>query len=295
MHTAHTQVPPIRIRVAHSPDADDAFMFYALAADPPRIPTGPYRFEHTLADIETLNRAALEGRYEISALSIHAYPYVADRYALMSCGASMAEADYGPVVVARRPFSPEQLRNRRIAVPGLWTSAYLALRLYLPEFEPVVVPFDRILELVARGELEAGLLIHEGQLTYARWGLAEVVNLGRWWYGQTGLPLPLGGNVIRRDLGPEHMRRLTALLRQSIAYALTHRQEALPYALRYARELSSSQEADRFVSMYVNRRTLDYAPDGRQAVQLFLDRGYEAGWIPKRVQVEFIDPEEPGE
>ncbi|MDW8138150.1 MAG: MqnA/MqnD/SBP family protein [Bacteroidota bacterium] len=278
----------IRLSVAHSPDADDAFMFYALSSEPPRIPTGRYRFEHVLADIETLNRAALEGRYAVSALSFHAYAYVADRYALLGAGASMAEADYGPIVVATRPFEPDSLYGARIAVPGLWTSAYLALRLRLPVFEPVVMPFDQILGAVARQEVPAGLIIHEGQLSYRRYGLYAVLNLGRWWYEQTGLPLPLGGNVVRRDLGPDVMRDVARLLRQSVLYALEHRREALEYALRYARDLNP-EEADRFVSMYVNRRTVDYGPEGRQAVQRFLDRGYQAGWIPRKVTVDFVD------
>ncbi len=272
------------IRVAHSPDSDDAFMFCALATG--KLDTGDLRFTHALEDIESLNRKALQGVYEVTAVSIHAYAYIHDRYALLSSGASMGDS-YGPILVARESMKPESIRGRSIAVPGLMTSAYLALRLYQQEFQPVVVPFDQIISAVLQGRADAGLLIHEGQLTYAREGLHKIVDLGEWWYESTRLPLPLGGNAIRRDLGREAMTRVAHLLKESIRYALEHRQEALEYALRYARDLDST-EADRFVGMYVNARTLDYGEEGRRAVTLLLDRAYEARVIPARVSVEFV-------
>ena len=277
-----------RIRVAHSPDADDAFMFCALAQG--RIPTGDYEFEHVLADIETLNRAALEGRYEVTACSIHAYAHLADRYALLNAGASMGEG-YGPVVVAREPLAAGALNGIPVAVPGTLTSAYLALRLWHPRVSTVVLPFDRILDAVADGEVAAGVLIHEGQLTYGERGLHAVVDLGAWWGERTGLPLPLGGNVIRRDLGPEVLREVAALVRESIRWGLEHRAEALEHAARWGRGLTEEQ-ASRFVGMYVNPRTLDYGPDGRLAVQAFLDEGADAGILPRRVRVEFAGAEE---
>lgn len=277
-----------RIRVAHSPDADDAFMFCALAQG--RIPTGDYEFEHVLADIETLNRAALEGRYEVTACSIHAYAHLADRYALLNAGASMGEG-YGPVVVAREPLAAGALDGIPVAVPGTLTSAYLALRLWQPGVSTVVMPFDRILDAVAGGEVAAGVLIHEGQLTYAERGLHAVVDLGAWWGERTGLPLPLGGNAIRRDLGPEVLREVAALVRESIRWGLEHRAEALEHAGRWGRGLTEEQ-ASRFVGMYVNPRTLDYGPDGRLAVQTFLDEGADAGILPRRVRVEFAGAEE---
>ena len=277
------QTPRI-IRVGHSPDTDDAFMFYALAAG--KIDTGSLHFTHELQDIETLNRRALAGDLEVSAVSIHAYAYLAERYVLLPHGASMGER-YGPRVVAREPMSVAQLEGKRIAVPGAMTSAYLALRLMQPEFEADIVAFDQILEHVAEGRADAGLIIHEGQLTYGEAGLSLVADLGEWWAGETGgLPLPLGGNVIRRDLGAELIERVSALLRESIAYALAHRRDALAHAMQYARGLETAQ-ADEFVGMYVNERTLDYGEAGRRAVQLFLDRGYTSGLIPRRVTVRF--------
>ena len=274
------------IRVAHSPDSDDAFMFYALATD--QIDTGDIRFVHELQDIETLNRRALKGELEVTAVSIHAYAYLADKYALLPHGASMGEG-YGPRLVAREPLTREQLRGKRIAVPGTMTSAYLALKLFFPEAETLVVPFDEIMEHVTSKQSDVGLLIHEGQLTYQDAGLHLVADLGEWWAGETGgLPLPLGGNVIRKDLGPELMRETSRLLRASIAYALEHRPAALAHAQSYGRGLDDAQ-TDEFVGMYVNRRTLDYGEDGRRAVQLFLDRGFEAGIIPQRVQVEWAE------
>ena len=274
------------ITVAHSPDSDDAFMHYALARH--KIDTGELEFQHVLQDIETLNQRAAEGTYEVTAISIHAYAYLADKYALLPHGASMGE-DYGPMIVAREAFSREAIKHQTVAVPGLMTSAYLALKLFAPEIATVVMPFDEILPAVERGEVAAGLLIHEGQLTFGDAGLHNVVDLGVWWSEQTGgLPLPLGGNAIRRDLGTELIGRVSHLLRESIRYALSHREEALAYALEFARGMEERPHlTDRFVGMYVNQRTLDYGDDGRRSVQLFLDRGFEAGVIPTRVAVEF--------
>jgi len=273
------------IRVGHSPDSDDAFMFYALTHD--RIDTGGLRFVHQLEDIETLNRRALEGELEVSAVSIHAFAYLADRYALLASGASMGER-YGPTLVTREPATVDELRGRTIAIPGELTSAYLALQLCLGKDVPVVVkPFDQILPAVAKGEVDAGLLIHEGQLYYGERGLHSVLDLGVWWNDQTGLPLPLGGNVVRRDLGDALVRRIAMLLKQSIQYALDHRQEALEYALKYARDLDPGL-ADRFVGMYVNERTVDYGPEGREAVRLFLDRGAKLGSVPGPLDIQFV-------
>jgi len=273
-----------QITVAHSPDSDDAFMFYALATA--KLDTGKLTFTHTLTDIETLNRRALEGVYDVTAVSIHAYAYIADKYALLSSGASMGDR-YGPILVAARPLEAQELKGKTIAVPGTMTTAYLALRLYQPDIEYRVIPFDQILDAVATGSVDAGLIIHEGQLTYASQGLHKIVDLGQWWYDQTRLPLPLGGNVIRRDLGPELTVQVARLIKQSIQYALAHRQEALEYALEFARGMDPAL-TDRFVDMYVNNLTLDYGPQGREAVQLLLQRGYERGIIPHRVQVEFV-------
>ncbi len=273
------------IRIAHSPDSDDAFMFYALAAN--KLPTGEYRFTHRLEDIETLNRKALQGEYEVTAISIHAYAYVAGRYALLPCGASMGDR-YGPLVVSREAWKPEDVRGRKIAIPGIMTSAYLALRLFEPDFHAVVMPFDQIMDAIGRKQVDAGLLIHEGQLIYAQAGLYKVLDLGEWWYGRTGLPLPLGGNGIRRDLGLDHIREISRLIKESIQYALDHREAALAHSLQYARGLDP-KDADQFVSMYVNRRTLDYGEDGRRAVRLFLEEAQSRGLIPAPVQVDFAD------
>jgi len=272
------------IRVAHSPDSDDAFMFCALATG--KLDTGDFRFTHTLEDIESLNRKALRGVYEVTAVSIHAYAYISRRYALLSSGASMGDR-YGPIVVAREAWAPAALRGKKIAVPGLMTTAFLTLKLFQPDFQPVVIPFDQIISAILQGRADAGLLIHEGQLTYAREGLHKVIDMGEWWHELTGLPLPLGGNAIRRDLGEDDMKKVARLLKESIQYALDHRQEALEYALKYARDLDRAQ-ADRFVGMYVNMRTLDYGEEGRRAVALLLDRACEAGIIPTRVLVDFI-------
>ncbi len=272
------------ITVAHSPDSDDAFMFYALATNKVRVPG--LKFSHTLTDIETLNRKAMEGFYDVSAISFHAYPYVQDKYALMPCGGSVGE-QYGPMVISPRMVGLEELKTMKIAVPGTMTTAYLALKLFAPKIETAVVPFDRIIPEVLAGKYEAGLIIHEGQLTYERSGLKRILDLGKWWHEQTGLPLPLGGNAIRRELGPEVIAQVTKALRDSIQYALDHREPALAYAMQFARDLDS-QMADRFVGMYVNDRTLDYGEDGKQAVVKLLDMGYEAGIIPHKPNVEFV-------
>lgn len=272
------------ISVAHSPDSDDAFMFYALATNKVRVPG--LKFSHTLTDIETLNRKAMEGFYDVSAISFHAYPYVQDKYALMPCGGSVGE-QYGPMVISPRMIGLEELKRMKIAVPGTMTTAYLALKLFAPKIETAVVPFDRIIPEVLAGKFEAGLIIHEGQLTYERSGLKRILDLGKWWHEQTGLPLPLGGNAIRRELGPELIAQVTRALRDSIQFALDHREPALAYAMQFARDLDS-QMADRFVGMYVNDRTLDYGEDGKRAVVKLLDMGYQAGIIPHKPVVEFV-------
>ena len=272
------------ITVAHSPDSDDAFMFYALATNKVRVPG--LKFSHTLTDIETLNRKAMEGFYDVSAISFHAYPYVQDKYALMPCGGSVGE-QYGPMVISPRMIGLEELKRMKIAVPGTMTTAYLALKLFAPKIETAVVPFDRIIPEVLAGKFEAGLIIHEGQLTYERSGLKRILDLGKWWHEQTGLPLPLGGNAIRRELGPELIAQVTRALRDSIQFALDHREPALAYAMQFARDLDS-QMADRFVGMYVNDRTLDYGEDGKRAVVKLLDMGYQAGIIPHKPAVEFV-------
>ena len=277
---------PRTIRVAHSPDSDDAFMFYGLASG--AVDTGDLEFVHELQDIESLNRRALAGELEVTAVSIHAYAYLADKYILLPHGASMGEG-YGPRLVAKEPLEREDLGGKKIAVPGTMTSAYLALKMYFPEAETVVVPFDQINDHVQDGSVDVGLIIHEGQLTYADEGLHLIADMGVWWGEQTGgLPLPLGGNVIRRDLGEEVIRNTSRYLRESIAYSLDNRKEALEYAIQFGRGLDAEQ-CDEFVGMYVNPRTLDYGEDGRRSVQLFLDRGYEEGLIPHRIEVEFAE------
>jgi 1,4-dihydroxy-6-naphthoate synthase len=280
-----SQAAPSRtIQIGHSPDPDDAFMFHGLASG--QVPSGDFRIVQVLKDIESLNRLALDGSIEVTAVSIHAYAYLADRYALLSCGASMGDG-YGPLVVARSAVGIDDLKKMTIAIPGTLTSAALALRLALGEVRTEVVPFDRILDRVARGEVDAGLLIHEGQLTYAAAGLHRIIDLGEWWKQETDLPLPLGGNAVRRDLGEQTVRSLGRLLRASIEHGLDHRAAALTYALDYGRGLGRSL-ADRFVGMYVNDYTLDYGTKGRRAVELFLQRGHEAGIIPHPVAVEFV-------
>jgi 1,4-dihydroxy-6-naphthoate synthase len=273
------------IRVGHSPDSDDAFMFYALTHD--KLETGGLRFVHQLEDIETLNRRALDGELEVSAVSIHAFAHLADRYALLGSGSSMGDR-YGPTLITREPTELEALRGRTIAIPGKLTTAYLTLQLCLGKDVPVIVmPFDQILPAVAEGRAEAGLIIHEGQLYYGERGLHKVVDLGQWWFEQSGLPLPLGGNVVRRDLGEELVHRIARLLKESIVYALEHRQEALDYALRYARDLDPAL-ADRFVGMYVNDWTVDYGPRGREAVRTLLARAAEIGLVPGPIDVQFV-------
>jgi 1,4-dihydroxy-6-naphthoate synthase len=273
------------IRVGHSPDPDDAFMFHALAND--KIETGRYVFEHTLQDIETLNRRAFNGELELTAVSLHGYAYVTDKYALCSCGASMGD-NYGPMVVAREAMKIADLKGKRIAVPGTLTTAFLTLKLLLGDsFTYEVHPFDEILNLVEAGQYDAGLIIHEGQLTYANQGLHLIVDLGCWWHDETGLPLPLGGNAIRRDLGAQGMRDVTRLLKQSIQYGLDHRDEALKHAEQYGRDLDR-QRTDKFVGMYVNDWTIDFGQRGREAVATLLDRAHKAGVIPHPVDLEFI-------
>jgi 1,4-dihydroxy-6-naphthoate synthase len=273
------------IHVGHSPDPDDAFMFYALAHD--KIDTGDLAFRHQLQDIETLNRRALKGELEVSAVSLHAYAFLQDKYVLLPSGCSMGD-HYGPMVVARKPLTLEQLQSATIAVPGTLTTAFLALRLLLPkDFRYEVIPFDEIIPAVASGKFDAGLIIHEGQLTFRNQGLHLIVDLGVWWQENTALPLPLGGNVVRRDLGPETIANITRLLRESIQYSLDHRDAALQYALQYARDMDKSL-ADRFVGMYVNEWTLDYGPRGRAAVAKLLDEGHKKGILPKPVTAEFV-------
>ena len=273
------------MRLGHSPDSDDAFMFYGLSAG--RLDTGGYRVEEVLSDIETLNRRALEGDLEMTALSAHAYAFLAERYVLTSCGASLGDG-YGPCVVGRRVLDRDGLRETTIAIPGTLTSAALALRLYLGEFRSLVMPFDSILAAVESGEVEAGLIIHEGQLTYSAKGLSLMVDLGAWWKRETGLPLPLGLNAVRRDLGEEAGRDLARLLRASIEYSLAHRREALAHAMKYARGLERDK-ADRFVGMYVNSFTVELGSIGRRAVREFLAAGHRAGALPRAVEPEFIE------
>ncbi|RYX81879.1 ABC transporter substrate-binding protein [bacterium] len=280
------------ITVAHSPDSDDAFMHYGLSAN--KVDAGNLEFKHVLRDIETLNHAASDGQYEVTALSIHAYALLTDKYALLNHGGSMGEpgkAGYGPRLVTRNPLSPDETRKVKIAVPGKLTSAYLVLKLWEPNCETVEVPFDQILPLVASGEFEAGLLIHEGQLTFGDSGTHMALDFGQWWGEQTdGLPLPLGGNAIRRNLDSELQKRVSYLLRESIAYSLEHRDEALDFAMQFARGLETDRErANEFVGMYVNQRTLDYGEEGRRSIRLFLERGFEAGVLPKKPDIEFVN------
>ncbi len=275
----------VKVSLAHSPDSDDAFMFYGLARG--KVDTGGLEIVHVMGDIESLNRAAREGRHEVTAISFHAYPYVAASYALMPCGGSIGDG-YGPLVVARDAIDPAGIGDRVVAVPGTLTTAYLALKLFAPAARTRVVPFDVILDEVADGRADLGLVIHEGQLTYGGQGLRKVVDLGAWWKEETGLPLPLGGNAVRRDLGPDLMARLTRLVRETVRYSLDHRQEALEYAMTFARGMAPGI-ADRFVGMWVNEMTLDCGERGRQAVQVLLDRGHQAGIIPNRVKTDFVE------
>src|SRR6188474_491680 len=273
----------MKIRIAHSPDSDDAFMFYGLASG--KVPSPGFELEHVLQDIETLNRAAFEGRYEITAVSFHAYAHLTDRYILLPHGASMGDR-YGPVVVAKKG-GPTSLKGARVAVPGELTTAFLALRLYDPDVQYVIMPFDQIQEAVHAGEVAAGLLIHEGQVTYEEEGLRKIVDLGEWWADRTGgLPLPLGGNIIRRDLGPEMIRKVSKLLHDSIAYALSHRKDAVDYAQQFGRGLDK-EKTDTFVGMYVNDLTLGYGERGRKAVERLMSEAFEKGLIPHPVPIEF--------
>jgi 1,4-dihydroxy-6-naphthoate synthase len=273
------------ISIAHSPDSDDAFMFYGLATNKVRVPG--FKFNHTLTDIETLNHRAInEAFYDVTAISFHAYPYLQDNYTLMACGGSVGEG-YGPMIVSSRRLTLPQVKQTRIAVPGILTTAYLTLKLFAPDIETAVVPFDKIIPAVAAGEFDAGLIIHEGQLTYANDGLIKLLDLGQWWREQTGLPLPLGGNAIRRSLGPETLLTTTNALRNSIQHALDNREEALAYAMQFARDLDPTL-ANRFVGMYVNERTLNYGEDGREAIRKLLDMGYDRGIIPHRANVDFV-------
>jgi 1,4-dihydroxy-6-naphthoate synthase len=273
------------ITIAHSPDSDDAFMFYGLATSKVRVPG--LKFTHTLTDIETLNQKAIsEAFYDVTAISFHAYPYLQDNYALMACGGSVGEG-YGPMIVASRTFSLDEIRKVRVAIPGTLTTACLALRLFGPEIETAVVPFDRIIPEVVAGNFEAGLIIHEGQLTYSHSGLHKILDLGQWWREETGLPLPLGGNAIRRSLGDDLTLTVTNALRDSIQHGLEHRDEALAYAMQFARDLDPVL-ANKFVGMYVNERTLNYGDDGREAIRKLLTLGHERGIIPHPVKVDFV-------
>lgn len=271
------------ITVAHSPDSDDAFMFYGLATN--KLDTGNLTFTHVLKDIQTLNEEAFRGTYDVTAISFHAYAYISEKYVLLPHGASIGD-NYGPILVSREVRTPEDIAKLKIAVPGTLTSAFLALRIFNSDFEYEVVPFDKIIDAVQSGRCDAGLLIHEGQLFYQSLGLAKVLDLGEWWHERTGLPLPMGGNVIRRDLGPEMIQRVSNCLRDSIAYSLDHREDALEYAMQFARDMDPAL-ADRFVAMWVNELTLDYTERGREAVRRILAEGFEKGIIPKRVTVEF--------
>lgn len=275
----------MKISLAHSPDSDDAFMFYGLARG--KVDSGDLEVLHTLTDIETLNRHAMEGRHEVTAISFHAYPYVADKYALMPCGGSIGDG-YGPLLVAREPLEPRALGDATVAVPGTLTTAYLALRLFAPGAKTRVVPFDRIMGEVREKRADVGLIIHEGQLTFGGEGLRKILDLGAWWKEETGLPLPLGGNAVRRDLGPDLMKRLTRLVRETVGYSLDHRKDALEYAMSFARGMDPAV-ADRFVGMWVNDMTLDAGERGRKAVQELLDRGHDAGLIPRSVAVDFVE------
>jgi len=275
----------IEIKVAHSPDSDDAFMFYGLATNKVRVPG--LKFTHTLCDIETLNRKAMEAYYDVTAISFHAYPYLQDNYALMPSGGSVGEG-YGPMIVSPRQMTLEEVKKVKIAVPGTLTTAYLALKLLAPEAETEVVPFDQIIPEVLAGKYEAGLIIHEGQLTYGKSGLNRIIDLGKWWRDQYQLPLPLGGNAIKRSLGTETMLQVCKALKDSIRYALDHRDEALEYAMQFARDLDR-HSADQFVGMYVNERTIDYGPDGREAVQKLLSLGHEKGIIPNQAKLDWVD------
>ncbi|HRI03556.1 MAG TPA: hypothetical protein PLL77_07405 [Pyrinomonadaceae bacterium] len=273
------------ISVAHSPDSDDAFMFYGLATN--KLETDGLKFEHTLKDIQSLNEDAKNGVFDVTAISFHAYAYVSDKYALLPHGASIGD-NYGPIVVSKEPRDASEIGSMKIAVPGEMTSAYLALRIYNKDFQHVVVPFDEIIETVQSGIVDAGLLIHEGQLFYNQMGLNKVLDLGEWWFDKTTLPLPMGGNVIRRDLGKDLMTRVSKHLHESIQYSMDNREDALAYAMQFARDMQP-ELADRFVAMWVNDLTLDYGDRGREAVKRLLAEGHKAGIIPHKVKIDFVD------
>jgi 1,4-dihydroxy-6-naphthoate synthase len=280
-----TTPEPRTITVAHSPDSDDAFMFYGLATN--KLQTDGIKFEHTLKDIQTLNEDAKVGVYDVTAISFHAYAYVSDKYALLPHGASIGDK-YGPILVAKEPRSPDEIGDMKIAIPGELTSAFLALRLFNSKFEYEVYPFDQIIEAVQKGKVDAGLLIHEGQLFYKELGLDKVLDLGEWWHEKTGLPLPMGGNAIKRDLGADLMKQVSRHLHRSIMYSMENREDALQYAMQFARDMAPDV-ADRFVAMWVNELTLDYGERGKEGVRRLLDEGYKAGIIPHKVDVEFVD------
>jgi len=280
-----TQLESRTITVAHSPDSDDAFMFYALATN--KLDTGDIQFTHVLKDIQSLNEMAMRGVFDVTAISFHAYAYIADKYALLPHGASIGD-NYGPVLVSREPYSADELSKLKVAIPGTLTSAFLALRIFNSEFAYEVVPFDEIIEAVKERRCDAGLLIHEGQLYYEKIGLHKVIDLGEWWHEETGLPLPMGGNAIRRDLGEDLMRKVSDFLRESIRYSLEHREDALKYAMQFARDMDT-ETADRFVAMWVNDLTLDYTERGREAVRRLLQEGVERGIIPQQVKVDFVE------
>jgi 1,4-dihydroxy-6-naphthoate synthase len=280
-----TEKETIEIKLAHSPDSDDAFMFYALATH--KLATPGYKYTHILSDIQSLNEAALSETYDVTAISFAAYPGLRDKYILLDCGASFGEG-YGPIVVSPKSLKPTELAGKRIAVPGLKTSAYLALKLYAPNFEPVVMPFDKIIDAVQKDMVEAGLLIHEGQLFFPQMGLHRVLDLGIWWQELTGLPLPLGGNAVRRALGPDVGRQIAKTIRDSVSYGLDHREEALNYAMQFARKMDT-ELADKFVGMYVNKWTLGYGEKGKQAVKELIKRGTKAGLLAGPATVEFLE------
>jgi 1,4-dihydroxy-6-naphthoate synthase len=286
METATETTPETRtITVAHSPDSDDAFMFYGLATN--KLETEGLKFEHTLKDIQTLNEDAKKGVYDVTAISFHAYAYVSDKYALLPHGASIGDK-YGPILVTKEPRTADEIGDMKIAIPGELTSAFLALRLFNSKFEYEVYPFDQIIDAVQKGKVDAGLLIHEGQLFYKELGLDKVLDLGEWWFERTGLPLPMGGNAIKRDLGDNLMKQVSRHLHRSIMYSMENREDALQYAMQFARDMAP-EVADRFVAMWVNELTLDYGERGKEGVRRLLNEGYEAGIIPHKVEVEFVD------
>jgi 1,4-dihydroxy-6-naphthoate synthase len=286
METATETTPETRtITVAHSPDSDDAFMFYGLATN--KLETEGLKFEHTLKDIQTLNEDAKKGVYDVTAISFHAYAYVSDKYALLPHGASIGDK-YGPILVTKEPRTADEIGDMKIAIPGELTSAFLALRLFNSKFEYEVYPFDQIIDAVQKGKVDAGLLIHEGQLFYKELGLDKVLDLGEWWFERTGLPLPMGGNAIKRDLGDNLMKQVSRHLHRSIMYSMENREDALQYAMQFARDMAPDV-ADRFVAMWVNELTLDYGERGKEGVRRLLNEGYEAGIIPHKVEVEFVD------